>query len=217
MEQCRPVRDGPVSGELPPTTPAPASNPPAASDLPAAAPLDDILTRTLYNDLRRYAAAMLQKEPTERTLQATALVHEAFARLKATGGEVPGDRGRFFALAAQILRHVLIDRARERVAIKRGGGGEGGSPPSRADPSVLDGVAAPSPGPDDATLLAIDEALGRLERIESRKARVVMLRFFGGLDVDEAAEALGVSPRTVDSDWRWARAWLARELEGVRS
>ncbi len=175
-------------------------------------PLEDILTQTLYADLRRYAAMILRREPSERSLHATALVHEAIVRLKATGGEIPEDRGRFFALASTVLRHVLVDRARHRRSLKRGGDGRVGA--RTAGGASLEGVAATA-GPDDATILAIDEALDRLEKLDGRKARVVMLRYFGGLGVEETARALGVSPRTVESDWRSARAWLARELAGL--
>lgn len=176
--------------------------------------LNDVLSDTLYEDLRRYAAMMLRSEPAERTLLATALVHEVIVRLQASGTQVPDDRGRFFALAASVLRHVLVDRARERAALKRGG--DGTHRPSIGGTPALESVAAPNAGPDDDTILAIDEALSRLEKLDSRKAKVVVLRYFGGLDVDETAKSLGVSPRTVESDWRSARAYLARELAGLQ-
>jgi RNA polymerase sigma factor (TIGR02999 family) len=161
----------------------------------------------VYDELRRLAERRLAREPAGATLQATALVHEAWLRLVGDDG-APGDwgsRGHFFGAAAQAMRRILVERARARRAVKRGGG-------AARVTLAEDAWAAPVP---DEDLLALDEALERLSARDERKARVVLLRHFAGLTVEETAAALGVSPATVKSDWAFARAWLARELGGA--
>ena len=164
------------------------------------------LTPLVYGELRRVAEQHMRRERPDHTLQATALVHEAFLRL--TGGASPAweDRAHFFKAAARIMRHVLVDHARARGYAKRGGGG--------LRISIEDGAAAVLAAERAPDLVALDEALERLERLDPRQHQVVELRFFGGLSVEETAEALGVSAITVKRDWRSARAWLFAELGG---
>jgi RNA polymerase sigma factor (TIGR02999 family) len=165
----------------------------------------DRLVPLVYNELRRMAGAYMQRERPGHTLQATALVHEAYVRL--VEQEPPQNRAHFFAIAAHTMRQVLLDYARRRHADKRGG-----TDARRVD---LDGelfVAAESL----EDVLAIDEALERLERIDPRQSRLVELRFFAGLDVEEAAEVMGVSPATIKREWRSAKAWLHRELAAAK-
>lgn len=163
-----------------------------------AAPLD-ALVDLLYDELRQMAHRQLAKESAGHTLQTTALVHEAWFRL-ADGADV-GRRGRayFFAAAARAMRQVLVDHARRRRAVKRGQG---------AAPVALDDVQLAAVDSFAAELIDLDNALQRLAKLEPRHAQVVECRYFGGLSVEETAEALGVSPRTVKADWALARAWL---------
>lgn len=168
------------------------------------------LTSLVYDHLRRQARHYMRNERSGVTLQSTALVHEAYLRLVNTQDVEWHDRAHFFALSAQIMRRILIDAARARSAAKRGGRFE------RADhSSPIDLDEIPS---DDArgaaALRALDDALESLEQIDARRAKVIELRFFGGLSVDETADVLQVSPQTVMRDWRLARAWLAREVRG---
>ncbi len=165
-------------------------------------------TPIVYECLRGLASRALARERPGHTLQSTALVHEAFLKLLGRNEAAWVARGDFLALAARTLREVLVDHARRRGAAKRGG-----------DRVRLEFVAADGARETStADLLALDEALDRLGREHERAARVVELKWFGGLSVDETAAVLRVSPRTVDLDWRFARAWLGRELgaEGVR-
>lgn len=162
----------------------------------------DRLTPRVYRELRQIAGQYMKQERPGRTLQATALVHEAFLRLIAVNDVDWECRAHFFAVAAQIMRRILLDEARKRTAAKRGG---------KAVRVNLDDVA--HAGADRASqLIALDEALNRLETMDARKARVIELRFFGGLSVEETAAALKVSQDTVLRDWRLARAWLLAEL-----
>jgi RNA polymerase sigma factor (TIGR02999 family) len=158
----------------------------------------------VYDELWALAAARLARGAPGQTLQATALVHEAYLRL--VGGD-PGrpweGRGHFFAAAAEAMRRILVDRARDRRRLKRGGS-------RRRQDLDLGALTAPDAPPDD--LLDLDEALGRLDRVDPRAAALVKLRLFAGLTLDQAAAALGVSPRTADTDWRFARAWLFEQL-----
>jgi RNA polymerase sigma factor (TIGR02999 family) len=157
----------------------------------------------LYRELRRQAADYLRRQRGGDALQATALVHEVFIRL-ANAREVDWqDRRHFLAVAARTMRRVLVDLARAQGSIKRGAGA--GHVPVGSD------VAAPGPALSD--LIAIDEALDALAKIDPRKVRVVELRFFAGLTVEETAHALDVSLDTVARDWRLARAWLLRQLD----
>jgi RNA polymerase sigma factor (TIGR02999 family) len=164
----------------------------------------------VYEELRKLAAHRLAREKPGQTLQATALVHEAYLRLLDRGGKPQpwNGRGHFFAAAAEAMRRILVENARRKRSLKGGGGIQ------RAD---LEGMELPADGPIPSTaldLLALDEALTRLERNEPRKAEVVKLRFFAGLTNDQAAEALGVSSATAENDWAYARAWLLLQLGG---
>jgi len=159
----------------------------------------------VYDELHRMAARYLVGERSTVSLQATGLVNELCLRLL---GWTPGswqNRGHFFGVSAQMMRRVLVDIARRRRAERRGGDGAIRVP--------LDGIDVAANGPG-ADLLDVDGALDLLAREDPRKARVVELRFFGGLSVDETAQALGVSVRTVHSDWAFARAWLYQSLSG---
>jgi RNA polymerase sigma factor (TIGR02999 family) len=157
----------------------------------------------LYDELRRLAAHKLAQEAPGQTLQATALVHEAYLRLVGHAPERPWDgRGHFFAAAAEAMRRILVENARRKWTQKRGG--QLARQP--LDPARIAALAEPE------DLLALDEALARLAQSEAQVARLVELRAFGGLTVPQAAEVLGVSPRTADSWWAYARAWLLAEL-----
>jgi RNA polymerase sigma factor (TIGR02999 family) len=157
----------------------------------------------VYDELRRLAAQRLAQERPGQTLQATALVHEAYLRLVDTEkAQHWNGRGHFFAAAAEAMRRVLINRARDRGALKRGGNWR------RVDfDAITDPLAT-----TDADLLDLNEALERLGRDFPQAAQVVQLRFFAGLTSDEAASALGISARTADRQWAFARAWLLRAL-----
>ncbi len=159
----------------------------------------------VYDELRNLAAAKLATEEPGQTLQATALVHEAYLRLVPQGGNAYFDnRGHFFCAAAEAMRRILIDQARRKKALKAGGEFQ------RVELDVNE-IEAPRPGFD---LLALDEALQRLEVLDKRKAELVKLRYFTGLTLDQAAKALGVSASTADSDWAYAKSWLRLEVLG---
>jgi RNA polymerase sigma factor (TIGR02999 family) len=160
----------------------------------------------VYNELRRVARAQLRRERPEHTLQSTALVHEAYLRL--VGDEPPDlrDRPHFIAIAARLIRQILVDHARERGAAKRDGG-------RRVAVELLESLAVA----DDAELLALDDALEDLYRRDERQARIVDMKFFGGLSSPEVCEVLGLSRATVDRDWATARAWLQRHLSKGKS
>lgn len=162
----------------------------------------DALIPLIYDQLHEIAARMASRERRGHTLAATALVNEAYVRLIDQNNVDPNDRAHFFAVAANVIRRILVDHARQRHADKRGGDWK------RITLSDVD-------RPDDdkgVDLLDLHDALSRLNEISPRAAAVVELRYFGGLTVDEAAESLKVSPRTVADEWAFARAWLAREL-----
>ena len=161
----------------------------------------------VYAELRAQARRCMRLERSGATLQSTALVHEAYLRLVDADEVDCHDRAHFFALSAQIMRRVLIDAARARNAQKRGGGEPRAVPVS---PEDLDHITRLDP--DGRSLCALDDALEGLARIDPRRAKVIELRFFGGLSVEETAEVLQLSPQSVLRDWRLARAWLAREL-----
>ena len=164
------------------------------------------LTPLVYAQLRTQARRYMRSERSGATLQSTALVHEVYLRLIDAERVEWHDRVHFFALSAQLMRRILIDAARARVAAKRGGKAK------RLDRSTVDLDQIPDPDSDGATLCALDDALQELSRIDPRRAKVIELRFFGGLSVEETAGVLQVSPQSVMRDWRLARAWLAREL-----
>lgn len=159
----------------------------------------------VYDELRRLAAHRLALESPGQTLQATALVHEAYLRLVGSDATKAWDgRGHFYAAAAEAMRRIVIDRARNRQRLKRGGR-------RRRESLDLDTLIAEDAPADD--LIDLDEALGRMARFEHRAAEVVKLRLYVGLTLDEAAETLGVARRTVERDWAFARAWLFRQLD----
>lgn len=164
------------------------------------------LFELIYDELHRMARGAMRNERSDHTLQPTALVNEAYLRLV---GDRPGQwqsRAHFFGAAAEVMRRILIDHAREKSAAKRGGG-------ARPGPLGFDlDVAAAEQRHEE--ILAIDEALARLEASDPRKAEIVKLRFFAGLSTDEIAAVLEVSPITVKRDWRYARAWLNRQVDG---
>ena len=162
------------------------------------------LVPLVYAELRRQARRVLRREGEGHTLQATALVHEAWLRLDDQQDARWESRTQFLAVAAQMMRRVLVDHARTRRALKRGGG-ETHLTLGHADLAVGQS--------DDVDVLALDDALARLAIMDSRKARLVELRYFAGLTIPEAAAALGVSLATVGREWAVARMWLRRELE----
>jgi RNA polymerase sigma factor (TIGR02999 family) len=158
----------------------------------------------VYDELRKLAARRLAREKPGQTLQATALVHEAYLRLVGGEGDLSWDgRGHFYAAAAEAMRRILLDRARANGRLKRGGAR------SRRDLDLDSLVAADAP-PDD--LLDLEEAIGRLKAIDADSARLVGLRLFVGLNLGEAALAMGIARRTADRDWAFARAWLYDQL-----
>ncbi|MDX2115478.1 MAG: sigma-70 family RNA polymerase sigma factor [Planctomycetota bacterium] len=156
----------------------------------------------IYDELRKLAQNYMAKEAHALTLQPTALVHEAYLRLVGQPDAKWSGRGHFFGAAAQAMRRILVDSARSRGRIKRGG--------DRARVELNDQLAATEDTGTD--LIALDEALTALEKYDRRKFQVVMLQYFAGLSVDETAAALGLSATTVRNDWTFARAWLARKL-----
>lgn len=159
----------------------------------------------VYDELRRLAASYLRNERRGQTLQATALVHEAYVRLINEKSHNWQNRTHFLAIAALSMRQILVQRARARKATKRGGD------PIRVE--LEDHLLpASSTAGDEVDLVALDAALDRLATLDPRQAKVVELRYFGGLSVEEAAAALDISPATVKRDWTLARAWLKREL-----
>src|SRR4051812_49075949 len=162
----------------------------------------DALMPSVIDELKRIAGAYLAREPHALTLQTTALVNEAYLRLVQVRPHAWSNRAQFFALTAQIMRHILVDHARAQLAVYRGGG------LARVvlDPAGIDALGGPQ------SLLGLDDALLSLERMDTRKSRIVELRVFGGLTNLETAEALGISERTVIREWQFAKAWLAREL-----
>lgn len=156
----------------------------------------------VYDELRRVAASYVRRERDVQTVNATGLVHEAYVRLKRDGKAPWKNRAHFCAIAANAMRQILIERARARHAAKRGG--------ANVRVTLADDVAA-APGAD-VDLDALNQALDRLAALDPGHARLVELRYFGGLTIEETAEALGRSPATVKRDWALARAWLHREL-----
>lgn len=164
----------------------------------------DRLTPLVYEELRQQAARYLRRERAGHTLQTTALINEAYLRLIDAKDVQWQSRAHFFAIAANLMRRVLVDHARRRDAEKRGG--------AQLRLTLDETLAVTSTAEVD--VLAIDQALNKLSTIDSQQALVVELRFFSGMSVEETAAALGVSPATVKRDWSVARAWLRREIDG---
>ncbi len=166
----------------------------------------DKLMPAVYDELRRQAARYLRREQPGHTLQTTALIHEAYLRLVDQRNVQWQNRAHFFGIAAQMMRRILVDHARTKKRAKRGG----------SDIRVsLDDAKVVATG-QDLDVVALDEALDRLEAIDAQQSRVVELRFFSGLTVEETAEVMHISPATVKRDWSMAKAWLHRELSGDR-
>jgi len=168
----------------------------AAGDRQAASDLLPLV----YDELRTLAAVRMTCEKPGHTLDATALVHEAY--LKLVGDQQFDGRGHFFAAAAEAMRRILVDHARSRLAVKRGGG--------KRVSVELDHLSQREP---DSEILTVHEALDRLAEVEPNVAQLVVLRYFGGLTIPEAAQSLSISPRTADAWWAYARAWLAADLD----
>jgi RNA polymerase sigma factor (TIGR02999 family) len=163
----------------------------------------EALIPVVYDELRRLARHHLWRERSDHTLQSAALVNEAYLRLVRQEPPHWQDRAHFFGVAAQMMRHILVDHARHRRAAKRGAG---------APQLALDPELAPTQE-REIDLVALDEALSKLTRLDPPQGRLVELRFFGGLSIDEAAVVMGTSPATVKREWATARAWLKRELK----
>ena len=161
----------------------------------------DKLLEAVYDDLRRLAAAYMQNERSDHTLQATALVHEAFIRLVDWKNVSWQNRAHFFAVAAEVMRKILIDHARKHSAQKRDGGQK-----------ILLDEAVSFSREKELDLLALEEVLSALEKIDKRQAKIVELRFFGGLSIEETAYVLKISETTVKREWTFAKAWFQREL-----
>lgn len=163
----------------------------------------DALMTAIYADLRRLAVSHMRSERDDHTLQPTAIVHEAYLKLVDQRSTDWKDRLHFFAVASRIIRRILIDHARQRLADKRGGG----------DTRLRLDDYEPAAPMRDVDLLALDEALAELAQIDEQQARIVELRFFGGCSIEEVADLLGIGRRTVDRDWQAARTWLFCRLE----
>lgn len=164
--------------------------------------LRDQLLTAIYSELRRLAARYMSRERSDHTLQPTAVVHEAWMRF-ASNDQMAKNKSHFMALAAEVMKDVLIDHARKRMADKRGGG-------VRADVTFDDSIAMADSGPQE--VIELCDSIDKLRKLDERQAKLVELKVFGGLSFEEAAEALGVSLATVKRDWLIARAWLYREL-----
>lgn len=176
------------------------------------------LMPVVYDELRRIAARYIGRERPGQTLQATGLVNEAFVRMAAERTREFQNRTHFLAIAALSMRQILVQRARARNAAKRDAGGRQvtlndiSAPPSAVRPEF---ERADPDRPGDVNVIALDQALTRLAEFDPEQAKIVELRYFGGLTVEETAEAVGVSPATVKRQWAMARAWLKQALEGA--
>ena len=196
--------------------------PPGARRVPCSSELTVILQRLeqgdpraahellplVYQELRKLAAQKLARESPSQTLQATALVHEAWLRLGGDDQPLWDNRGHFFAAAAEAMRRILVDNGRRKRCLRHGGGWE------RVD---LAGIQVPAPASDEDELLAVHEALDELAALDQRKAELVKLRYFVGLTFAEAAAVLHISEVTAKRDWAFARAWLYRRSRGKKS
>jgi len=170
------------------------------------------LTSLLYRELRSLAQRHLRRERANHTIQRTALVHEAFVRLINQQSVDWRSRGHFFALASTLMRRILVDHARARLSSKRGGG-----QPMESLEEIPEGLELVDESADsDADITAIDAALTRLAAIDDRQVQIVQMRYFGGLTIEETAQALDISEATVKREWTLARAWLKRELSKGR-
>jgi RNA polymerase sigma factor (TIGR02999 family) len=167
----------------------------------------DRLAPAIDQELRRLAKAYLKREPADQTLQTTALINEAYLRLIEIHDVPWQDRAHFFAVSAQIMRRILVDAARSRRAEKRGG-----CLPHVPLEEAMAAENVPLSSANDLQILALNDALDSLARIDPRKVSVIELRFFSGLSVEETAEVLKISPQSVMRDWKLAKSWLAREL-----
>jgi RNA polymerase sigma factor (TIGR02999 family) len=176
-----------------------------SSSADPAANSPDRMMSLVYSELRRIAASYLRRERPNHTLQPTALVHEAFIRLVDQRQIDWSNRAQFLGLAAVMMRRILVNHARDRVASKRGGGLE----------HVPLTLAGDGIGAAEVNLLDLHEALDRLGEADGRKAQIVELKFFGGLTTDEIAATLGISTATVERDWKFARAWLHQAVSGT--
>jgi RNA polymerase sigma factor (TIGR02999 family) len=163
----------------------------------------EALIPLVYNELRRLARLHLRRERPDHTLQSAALVHEAYLRLIRQDQPQWQNRAHFFGVAAQLMRHILVDHARNRAAAKRGAG----VPRLSLDEEVA------LPQARDVDIVALDDALNQLAALDLQQSRVVELRFFGGLSIEETSVVLGISPATVKREWATARAWLQREMK----
>lgn len=160
------------------------------------------LVPIVYNELRALAHGLLRAERADHTLQSTALVHEAYMKLVKQGPPEVQNRAHFFGLAARLMRQILVDYARSRHAAKRG---------AAYRVKLEEGLEAP--GKEAVDVVALDDALNELSKRDAQQGRIVELRFFGGLTLEETAEVLGISPATVKRDWKMAKAWIAREIQ----
>lgn len=164
----------------------------------------DELLPIVYNELRRLAHNYLNRERSDHTLQTTALVHEAYLKLVDQREVKWQNRAHFFAISAQAMRRILIDKARRHAAVKRG---------EAPEKLSLDDALNLSTDSDE-TMLALDEALNELETIDPQQSRVIELRYFGGLTIEETAEVMNLSPATIKREWAMARAWLYKKITG---
>jgi RNA polymerase sigma factor (TIGR02999 family) len=171
------------------------------------------LAPKVYEQLRRMARHHMRRERAGHTLQTTALVNEVYLRLVDVDDVGWQDRAHFFAVSAQMMRRILVDAARVRASVKRGGRAERVDHPTGIDFDQIPDLSSQR----DRELIAVDDALEALAGLDPRKARVIELRFFGGLSVEEAAAVLRISPQSVMRDWKLAKAWLARELGNAGS
>lgn len=158
----------------------------------------------VYQELHRLAAYYLRRERQEHTLQATALINEAYMKIIDQRSVNWQNRAHFFGVAAQLMRRILVDHARSHLYAKRGGG---------AQKLTLDEALALPQQERDLDLVALDDALCKLEEIDPKQSKIIELRFFGGLTIEETAEVLGISPATVKREWAWAKTWLYNEIK----
>ncbi len=163
----------------------------------------EALIPLVYSELRRLARRYLSRERPNHTLQSAALVHEAYLRLVHQGPPQWQNRAHFFGVAAQLMRHILVDHARNRLAAKRGAG----APRLTLDPKIA------LPQDREVDLVALDDALKRLASLDPQQSRMIELRFFAGLSIEDTSVVLGISPATVKREWVTARAWLQREMK----